>query len=282
MKNKTRYNLFRTKISFPIQGELFFPKDETPQTIFERCLKEQTSIKYRENHVWKAGNVHEINEDGGYFAFGKVSLSDLEVFDNEVQDFKKAIYTAGLHSIVVFSKKYELFAIQVNHKLGSTEKTAEKLQSVLRKVNIVSDYNLFLTISKISDPQDFISKLRSAYAIKQLHATFTRPNPFDADEKFQKPSSELLLAVNGDDGKTVFRGTNLDVDAVEAISRSSVATGNTAKARILKKANTHLTTISTKGDPYSLSYDQKVVEPEIVYKDMIRVYKEIRDGKNGR
>ena len=121
MKNKTRYNLFRTKISFPRQTNLFLSVDETPQTIFEKCLKKQTSIKYRENHVWKAGNIHEINDDGGYFAFGKVSLSDLEVFDNEAQDFKKAKYTAGLHSIVVFSKKYELFAIQVNHKLGLTE-----------------------------------------------------------------------------------------------------------------------------------------------------------------
>ena len=280
MKTKIRYNLFRTKISFPLQGELFLPKDETSQSVFEKCLKEQTSIKYRENHVWKSGNIHEINEDGGYFAFGKVSLSDLEVFDNDVQDFRKAIYTAGLHSIIVFSKKYELFAIQVNHKLGLTEKTAEKLQSVLRKVRIVSENNLLLTISKISDPKDFVSKIREAYAVKQLQATFTRPNPFDADEKFQKPSSALLLAVNGDEGKTIFKGKNLDMDVVESISRSSVATGNVAKARILKKPNSHLTTISTRGDPYSLSYNAKFVDPETVYKDMICVYEEIRDGKN--
>lgn len=281
MKTKNKYNLFRAKITPPIQLELPLHRgiEETPQAIFAQSISEQTSIKYRESTIWKAGSINEFSDDGGYFAFGKVSLADLELFDNSKQDFYKIKRDIGLHSIVVYSKKYELLAIQVNHKLGKTEKTAERLQAILRKSQVIVQNGLYLSISKINDPKEFIFKLREAYAIKQLRATFSRPNPFDADEKFQKPSAEVLQAVNGDEGSTVFKGTNLDQEAVEAISRSTVATGNIARARILTKQNSHLSTISTEGDPYTLTYDKEDVEPSKVYKDMIRVYKEIWNGE---
>lgn len=281
MKTKNKYNLFRAKITRPIQLELPFHSgiEKTPQAIFAQSLLEQTSIKYRESTIWKAGSINEFSDDGGYFAFGKISLADLELFDNFKQDFYKIKSDIGLHSIIVYSKKYELLAIQVNHKLGRTEKTAERLQAILKKSQVIVQNGLHLSISKINDPKKFISKLQDAYAIKQLRATFSRPNPFDADEKFQKPSAELLQAVNGDEGSTVFKGSNLDYEVIEAISRSTVATGNVAKARILTKPNSHLSTISTKGDPYTLTYDKGKVEPIEVYNDMIRVYKEIRDGE---
>lgn len=280
--NKSQYNLFRVKVIFPDQGQLFLKKDTRPQDIFKDCLNGQSSIKYRENHVWKAGTIHDINSDGGYFAFGKISLADLEVFDNKNQDFLKARYTAGLHSIIVYSMEYELLAIQVNHKLGTTEKTAEKFQTILRKVNIVSENNISIIVSKIRDPKNFIQKIHDSYAIKQLKATFTQPNPFDADENFQKPSSAALKALNGQEGVTTFKGSNLNVDIVEAIARSTVATGNNAKARILEKSGTHPKTISMSGDPYSLYYDRKDVSPDIVYKDMIDVYNSIRYGSDNK
>jgi len=276
--NKTQYNLFRVKVIFPSQTELFIGKDATPQKIFSDCLNAQSSIKYRENHIWKAGNIHMINDDGGYFAFGKVSIADLETFDNDQQEFHKARYMAGLHSIIVFSLKYELLAIQVNHKLGLTEKTAEKFQAILRKVKQVSENNISIIVSKIRDPKDFIHKIRNAYAIKQLKATFTGPNPWDADKKFQKPSAEALKALNGDEGVTTFKGSNLNPEVVEAISRSTVSTGNNAKARILEKRNSHLKTVSMNGDPYSLIYDKKDVDPKIVYKDSTSSYESVRYG----
>ena len=276
MKRKDQYNLFRAKISFPSQGELFLSQQETPQTLFKKCLHAQSQIKYRKRHLWKAGNIHMINSDGGYFAFGKVSVADLELFDNEQQEFERAKYTSGPHSIVVFSIKYELLAIQVNYKLGSTDKIAENIQSIFRKVDIISSNNITLLISKLRDPHDFIYKIRNAYAIKQLRATFTRPNPFDSDEKFQKPSEKALLAINGEEGLTIFKGSNLDPEVVESISRSTASTGNIAKAKVQQKPNSRAKTISIKGDAYSMVYEGETTYPEQIYNDMIDAYKKIR------
>lgn len=84
----------------------------------------------------------------------------------------------------------------------------------------------------IPDPESFLEKLYSAYAVKRFRATFTGPNPIDADELFQKPMSYYCQQLGADEGSVAVKGESLDDDAVAAVAKSTAATGNTASALI--------------------------------------------------
>jgi len=76
--------------------------------------------------------------------------------------------------------------------------------------------------------------LASAYRVTRFAATFRGPNPFDADEYFQKPLSVYLLATDGEKGKAQVQGKDLNRQALQEVTRSTAATGNEASARITK------------------------------------------------
>ena len=153
------------------------------------------------------------------------------------------------------------------------------MEKVFNEAKIIKSNNITVYVSKIADPKNFIRKLFSAHSIKQLRANFTGPNPLDADELFQKPLSRFLQAANGESGTTIIKGANLDAEVVESVSRSTAATGNDASARIQKSKSSRPETIDFKGDPLRLTYNGGSVSPDIVARDMIKAYQEIRHGE---
>lgn len=63
---------------------------------------------------------------------------------------------------------------------------------------------IFRLKSRLSpDPDSFLRELNEAYNVLQFSATFQRPNPFDADEFFQRPLAVYLSATGGDSVLTI-------------------------------------------------------------------------------
>jgi hypothetical protein len=108
---------------------------------------------------------------------------------------------------------------------------------------------LAVEIVPIPDPEDFLASLNDAYAVSKFSATFRGPNPFDADEHFQKPLSVYLSSANGEKGKAQIQGEDLNREVLQAVTRSTAATGNEASARIRKTKSQKFTTINLRGDP---------------------------------
>jgi hypothetical protein len=89
-----------------------------------------------------------------------------------------------------------------------------------------------IEVSPLSDPEGFIEVLNRAYSITRFGAEFSLPNPFDADEDFQKPLEKVLRESNGQNGKAVIEGEDLDPKTLEGIARSAAASGNNADAKL--------------------------------------------------
>jgi hypothetical protein len=74
----------------------------------------------------------------------------------------------------------------------------------------ISENNISVEIRPIPDPEGFLRALNTAYRVSRFTATFRGPNPFDADEHFQKPLAVYLSAAKGVKGRTQIQGEDLN------------------------------------------------------------------------
>lgn len=110
--------------------------------------------------------------------------------------------------------------------------------------------NFEIIIETIKDPTEFILKLRSAYQVSKFWVTVKRPNPLDANREFAQPTSRVLEAIGGNESKTEWTGSALNVqqDLVADIVHSAATTGGSAGATIKGTSTARLVKISIKSN----------------------------------
>ncbi|MBL9170918.1 MAG: hypothetical protein JNN07_24510 [Verrucomicrobiales bacterium] len=269
------YHLYRVKLVKPAQLALFHP-EMTPRSIFEDVLSERPSLQFREGNVWHIGNIEQITPDGGRFAVGRTTKTTVEKFDSETGNFTELRDDSGPYTFVYFDSKIGLLGIGKRTKVAATVKSvARKLQKLFSRTRVVTEHGISVRVDLIPDPESFLEKLYGAYAVKRFKATFTGPNPIDADELFQKPMSYYCQQLEADEGSVIVKGESLDDDAVAAVAKSTAATGNTASALIQVEKGSRPIPISFKGDARRVVIDSEVEKAEALV--MIqREYGEVR------
>lgn len=271
----TEYHLYRVKLIKPAQLALFHP-EISPRSVFEEALAERPSLQLREGNVWHIGNIEQITQDGGRFAVGRTTTTTIEKFDNATGNFTELRDDSGPYTFVYFDSRIGLLGIGKRTKVASDVKSvARKLQKLLSRARVVTKHGIIVRVDLIPDPESFLEKLHSAYAVKRFRATFTGPNPIDADELFQKPMSYYCQQLEADEGSVIVKGQSLDDDAVAAVAKSTAATGNIASAVIQVNKGVRPIPISFKGDARRVVIDSEVEKAEALA--MIqREYGEVR------
>ena len=128
----------------------------------------------------------------------------------------------------------------------------------------------------IPDPENFLKALDSAYQVSSFTATFSGPNPFDADAYFQRPQSKLLSIAGGKRGKTQIQGKNLNREVLQALTRSTASTGNKATARVRKNKADKTVTIKLEGGPITVGFDKDVLNQKQVLNEISSRYQNVR------
>ena len=82
-------------------------------------------------------------------------------------------------------------------------------------------------------------------------------------------------ALGGENGSVEVFGKSLNEDVVEAVTKSTAATGNTASARIKKADQKKSIAISLKGDAVRVSVEDTATDLE-AFKEIRQAYNEIR------
>jgi hypothetical protein len=139
--------------------------------------------------------------------------------------------------------------------------------------------NTYVNVAPIPDPNDFVSILESAYRVSRFTATFRGPNPFDADEHFQKPLSVYLAQANGTKGKAQIQGDDLNRGVLQSVARSTAATGNEASATIKRERGQRSTVVHLRGDAAKRRYDEDE-KPQAVLEDLQKLYRRVRLNEN--
>lgn len=268
------YTLFRAKFIKPHQMSLF--TELTPRQIFLQSLEEKPSGNFRNGYIWHIGNMRYFSDVSGYFAVGRTTNSTIEKFDDVSGNFVEEELEESPYTHCVFDARIGFIGIAKKSSLvQTTEGVAARVAQLLSKSKIVSENKITVEISPIQDPEGFLSALNSAYRVTRFTATFRGPNPFDADEHFQKPLSVYLSSANGEKGKAEIQGEDLDRKVLTDVTRSTAATANVASARITKDLSQKPITINLRGNPIKRSYDEGY-QHEAVLSDLTEQYNRVR------
>lgn len=273
---KIEYHLFRVKLVKPMQISLL-EGGRTPEDYFREALQERPSIRLRGENAWHVGNLRQFTDSTGYFAFGRTTRRNVAMFDASSGDFLEEASEESPYTHVVFNAHLGTVAIARKSSLSPTVfGLASRLRKLLNAAKVITENDIQVRIDPISDPADFIKRVHTAYSVTAFAASFTGPNPFDADEYFQKPLSVYLRAAGGENGKATITGTDLDRDVVEAVSRSTASTGNDASAKIRENAAGPPLTIHMRGDTVRATYEEESHDVQKVLEDFDQRYLELR------
>ena len=273
------YSLYRIKFIKPTQKSLF-NENITPKELLMSAVLQKPSSELRAGYHWHIGNVHLFNESRGYFAIGRTTVLSIEKFDEVSGNFIEEETEQSPYTHCVFDASIGFIGIAKKTNLSQTTKgIANRLEELLSLTDGVIENNITVEVRPIPDPDGFLKAITEAYKVYSYTATFRGPNPFDADEHFQKPLAVYLSAANGQKGKTTINGDDLNREVLTEVTRSTAATGNEASARVQKKIKQKTIMVNLRGDPIKRRYDEKDHHPEIVLHDLTNQYMKVRHSE---
>ncbi len=271
------YTLFRVKFIKPKQTSLL-NENLSPSEFLLKSLEEKPSTKIRNGFEWHIGNFENFEENTqGYFAVGRTTISSTPQFDNHNKNFLEKEIEESPYTHCVFDSTIGIIGIAKQTNLASSSlDISRRLRYLISCTEIIKRNNISVEILPIPDPDEFVKKINLAFRVYNFSATFRCPNPFDADEYFQKPLSVYLKSANGISGIAKIKGDDLERDVITEVTRSSAATGNEASARIKPTEKEKAITIKLSGDFVKIAYDEDKHNPRQVIKDLIQEYHRIR------
>jgi hypothetical protein len=224
--------LFRLRVVSPSQTTFLY-KDHTPSVLIKEALEERPSKELRRGHHWHLGNVRIFGAEAVVFAIGRTTSSILERYDEATRDFVEEQLEAAPYTLAFLDTSLQVLAIAKKTRLmPTTEGIGRKLVALLHETAVARQGGFAFELLPLSDPDDFISYLQSAYAIRSFALGFHRPNPWDVDKDFQMPMERLLQETEGTKGKTLIEGETLSPEPLAELARSAAASGDDAEARV--------------------------------------------------
>ena len=270
------YTLYRVKFVLPRQQSLLH-QEVKPADVFLASLEEKPDSEVRAGYRWHIGNVALYSRSSGYFAIGRTTKATFEKFDLDTGNFILEELETSPYTHCVFDANIGFIGIAKKSSLApTTGGIARRVEEVLSRTSEVVENGIRVEIAPIPDPESFLREISAAYRVLMFSATFHGPNPFDADEYFQKPLSNFLAAADGDRGKTQVSGDDLNREVLQEVTKSTAATGNEATAKVQRIKGARSTKIHLSGSNLGTSYDETLHDPKIALADLQAMYQNVR------
>lgn len=258
------YHLYRAKFIKPAQLPLFV-KSKSSMELFLESIHDKPEYTLSSGSEWHLGNVRMLDEFSGSFAVGRTTKTTVEKFDKETGDFVDELDDSGPYTVVIFDAKIGLLGIAKKSKLApNASSIARRIKDLLLTTRVAIESGIEIRVDVIPDPEDFLDKLRGAYSIRKFRATFTGPNPVDADELFQKPLSVYAQSMGASSGTLEVVGEALNEEVAESVAKSTAATGNTASARVIPNKGTKAKNIKMKGDAVVVAVEDDATNSQVL------------------
>jgi hypothetical protein len=258
------YHLYRAKFIKPAQLTLF-AENKSSMELFLSSIHDKPNFSLTSGSEWHLGNVKMIGDYSGSFAVGRTTKTTFEKFNKETGDFLDELDDLAPYTTVIFDAKIGLLGISKKSKLAPNALSiARRIKDLLLTTKTAIESGIDVRVDVIPDPEDFLDKLRGAYSIRKFKATFTGPNPIDADELFQKPLSVYARNMGASSGTLEVVGDSLNEDVAESVAKSTAATGNTATARIVPERGVKAKNIKMKGDAVVVTVDQEASNSQVL------------------
>lgn len=258
------YHLYRAKFIKPAQLPLFV-ENKSSMELFLNSINDKPNYTRSSGSEWHLGNVKMFGDYSGSFAVGRTTKTTFEKFDKETGDFVDELDDSAPYTVVIFDAKIGLLGIAKKSKLApNASSIARRIKDLLLTTKTAIEAEIDVRVDVIPDPEDFLDKLRGAYSIRKFRATFTGPNPIDADELFQKPLSVYAQSMGAYSGILEVVGEALNENVAESVAKSTAATGNTASARVVPSKGVKAKNIKMKGDAVVVTVDEDASNSQVL------------------
>jgi len=275
------FYLYRLKIERSKEPGLFDDTSSSPSDIIRTAIEEKPAKEIRKGNIWHIGNIEQVGETGLFFAFGRVTKSIVEKYNEKDGNFCDEPEEQAPYTYVIIDLKYQVCAVAHKSKIApKVSQIASNLAKLLNETSKAKDNNLKLVMAEISDPHEFLEYIRNAYRIRKFDVEFSPPNPWDVEQDFQKPMENLLDETGGQKGKTTIQGESLEKDPIEKLAAAAAATGNSASAQLKQEQDGNFITKKIGGNPASLATDEFATKDEknSLLSKVIALYQSIRNA----
>jgi len=273
--------LYRLKIERSKEPRLFDDTTSSPSEIIKAAVEEKPSKEIRKGNIWHIGNIEKIGDTGLFFAFGRVTKSIVEKFDEDAGNFRDESEDQAPYTYIIIDLKYQICAVAHKSRIApKVSQIANNLAKLLNETKIAKENNLKLVMAQINDPHEFLEYVRSAYAIRKFDIDFSPPNPWDVEADFQKPMEKLLSETAGSKGKTTIVGEDLEKDPIEKLASAAAATGNSASAQMKQGENQKFVTKKIGGNPTTFTTEEIATQEEkaTLLSKIIELYQSVRNA----
>jgi hypothetical protein len=230
------FYLFRITLNESKQIQLY--SDDRPRSeVLRTILSTHPRAPGWGGKTWEVGNAETIDSSALYFRLGRTSRRQFPVL-NEGGDFLDTDLDIAPYSHCLLDLDTQLLAMTFNQTLSASIASQGKaLNSVLSsKLNDFPRFNS-IEVRQLPDPQEFISKIRSAYAVSKFWVKVGKPNPFDPESHFVQPITQLNKEIGSDQARIALSGKELDKEIVERIANSASLIGSDGGATVRNPDN---------------------------------------------
>lgn len=253
------FQLYRVKIE---ESELFVNQPPIDRSkLLREAIMEKPFWVVSRGPAWRIGNVVEWGDKEIFFALGKVTRATHGMYDESAGDFIDESLEEALHTHIAIDLDLQVCAIRKKSNVSQNVRTiANNLGRVLGASNTASSHALSISLGEISDPHDFLLLIDEAERISMFEMTLGPPNPFDANEDFQKPMEKFVSETQANLGKARVTGENLRREPLKELSQSAAATGNTAQAKIQGPGDSKPTLKRLRGNPATITVGESATD----------------------
>lgn len=247
------FELFRVKVFALDQRSLFAANQFNPSLALLATINKTPSYEIRKGYTWHIGNVQNIDDFGVYFALGRTTKTTRSLYDEGTRRFVEVAEETAPFTHVLCDTTREVCGIAKQHELAPTAAGIARQFETLLNASVTGDPSTGyrFEVSAIRDPADFLEQIRAAFAVTRFMVGFSLPNSFDIEEDI-KAVEEYAKVARARKGALQVTGPDLDKAVIEAVARSSAASGNEVKASIRTSKNARPVQRSIKGNPASL------------------------------
>jgi hypothetical protein len=198
--------------------------------------------------LWKIVDIENFSDENISLRIGRESTKKQEKFIDG--HFQKIDDDVAYSTIVLFDIPLELCAIAHNAELTpDTSTTANKLIRILNSTKQTINSAAELEITEVPDVSLLVDYMQEAKAIKELTLTFSRPNFFDEDKMIYEPTQAALNEMNGQAGRIIFEGDELDSNKCIATTKKAAQLGEKAIAKMQFSGSDRLETMTLDKGP---------------------------------
>jgi hypothetical protein len=234
---------------------------------------------------WRVAPITEIDATGLRFHFGKSQNLSVPVADNTSGDFTVEEINAWPNTHVIVDTDLQVAAIGRNTKLAQNTRTVSlALQEVLSATTVAKESSIEIRASPIEDPTDFLERLKAAAVVTKLWLTIPRPNPFDVEEDFHRPTSAVLEELKADNATVTWQGQHIDAhhQKVPELVRSAATSGGSYGATIKETQDSQAMTIrqhkTAKAATLSIKPRERVTQKTVL--ERVKAFYHYLRGKN--